>query len=108
MRSFLLLAAAGMLAWIVIGTILWFGDYGDPATAFSYFWTTLRSDWMLLVLVTDMLMFTIAAFVWVALDLRARGAPPVQIVAWLTPMLFLGSAVLFVYLARRVPSSTST
>ena len=59
------------------------------------------SDWMLLLVVTDMLVFTAAAFVWVAFDLRARGAAWGHTVAWLVPMLFLGSAILFVYLARR-------
>jgi hypothetical protein len=107
MRAFLGFAALAMLAWIVTGTMLWLGEYGDPVTAFSSFWTTLHSDWMVLVLVTDLLMFTIAAFVWVAMDLRTHGAPPTQIVAWLALMLCLGSVVLFVYLARRAPPSVS-
>lgn len=107
MRTLLLLAAFAMLAWIVIGSVLWIGEYGDPVIAFSSFWATLHSDWMLLILFTDMLMFTIAAFVWVATDLRAHGAPPTQIVAWLALMLCLGSVVLFVYLARRAPPSAS-
>jgi len=101
MRTVLYLGAAAMCGWIVTGTVLWFGQHGGPALAWTHLWSTLGSDWMLVVLLTDMLVFTIAAFVWVAVDLRARSAPPGHIAAWLVPMLFLGSAVLLLYLTRR-------
>lgn len=101
MRSLLYVTAALILSGIVAGVVLWFGQHGDPVTAFTHFWTVLRSDWMLVVIVVDMLVFTTVAFVWVAMDLRGRGASVPVIVGWLGTMLFLGSAVLLFYLARR-------
>lgn len=108
MRAPLILAAVGMFLWIITGTVLWLGEHGNPYAAFTHFWTALQSDWMLLVVATDMLMFTVAAFVWVAIDLHAHRAPATRILGWLVPMLFLGSAVLFLYLARRTAVSTRT
>ena len=102
MRAFLVLAALGMLGWVVTGTTLWLGQYGGDLTeAFASVWALATADWMLLLVLTDMLVFTIAALVWVALDLHARGASPPEVVAWLGPMLLFGSAVLLFYLARR-------
>jgi hypothetical protein len=108
MRGMLVVAALVLAGWIVTGTVLWFVEHGDPTAAWLHFWTTLRSDWMLIVLVTDMLVFTTAAFVWVAFDLRGRDASRPEIIAWLAPMLLFGSAVLLVYLARRARRPTAS
>jgi len=107
MRGILVVAAVVMLAWIMTGTVLWFAEHGAPTAAFQHFWTALRSDWMLIVLVTDLLVFTTGAFIWVAFDLRGRGASGPGITAWLALMLVFGSAAFLFYLARRttrVPS----
>jgi hypothetical protein len=101
MRRLLYLGAVLMLAWVVTATLLWIGPQGDPLAAFWHFWAALRSDWMLVLIVTDMAVFTAAALVWVALDLRRRDATAAAVVAWLVPMLLLGSAILLVYVARR-------
>jgi len=103
-RGILVVIAVVMLGWVAAGTVLWLGQYGgDPGAAMVGFWQLASADWMLRLVLVDMLVFTIAAFVWTALDLRARGASFPEIVAWLVPMLLLGSAVLLLYLARRVP-----
>lgn len=104
MRRLLYLGAGLMLAWVVTASVLWIGGHGEPDAAFWHFWNTLRSDWMLILIVTDMAVFTAAALVWAAADLRRRGATPVVTVGWLIPMLLLGSAVLLLYLARRTES----
>lgn len=97
------MTAVVMLGCVATGTVLWIGQYGgDPGAAIVGFWQLASADWMLRLVLVDMLVFTIAAFVWVALDLHARGASSPEIVAWLVPMLMLGSAVLLLYLARRV------
>lgn len=101
MRPLFYFGAALMLAWIITAGILWVGPQGDPNAAFWHFWASLMSDWMLILILTDMAVFTALAFVWVALDLRGRGATAGTIVGWLVPMLLLGSAVLLFYLARR-------
>lgn len=101
MRRLFYLGAVLMAAWIVTATVLWIGPHRDAVTACWHFWNALRSDWMLILIVTDMAVFTAAAFAWVAMDLRKRGATTVAIIGWLAPMLLLGSAVLLVYLARR-------
>jgi hypothetical protein len=108
MRAFYLAAAAVMFGWIAVATTLWLGQHGGDVTeAFVSVWQLATADWMLLLVLTDMLVFTVAAFVWVALDLRARGATALATVVWLGPMLLLGSAVLFFYLARRTTRPVS-
>jgi hypothetical protein len=107
MRSLLYGGAALMAGWIVLATLLWLQqNAGDPVAGFSYFWGMVTADWLLVLLVTDLMVFTVAAFVWVTLDLRRRRASWRQVVAWLAPMLVLGSAVLLVYIARR-PRATA-
>jgi hypothetical protein len=59
---------------------------------------------MLILIVSDMAVFTAAALVWAVADLRRRGATPIATVGWLVPMLLLGSTVLLLYLARRPES----
>lgn len=99
MRRLLYLSAILMLAWVVTASVLWVGAHGDAAL--WHLWDTLRSDWMLVLIVTDMAVFTAAALVWAASDLRAHGATAGAMMGWLVPMLLLGSAVLLFYLARR-------
>lgn len=101
MQRLYYVGAVLMAAWIVTAAVLWIGPHGDALGAFWHSWNALRGDWILLLLVTDMAVFTAAAFVWVALDLRARGATAVAVAGWLVPMLVFGSAVLLLYLARR-------
>jgi len=108
MRAFFLGAAVVMFGWIAIATVLWLGQYGgDVREAAVSLWQLATADWMLRLVLTDMLVFTVAAFAWVALDLRARGATAQVAALWLGPMLLLGSAVLFLYLACRTARPVS-
>ncbi len=89
------------VAWIVIATVRWLEHPDGVLGALTHLWQHLHADWMLLLIVSDLLVFTLLAIAWLIIDLHRRGASPGRIAAWIAPLFVLGNVVLVVYLLRR-------
>jgi hypothetical protein len=100
MRRLFYVLAGVFVAWIAVATALWLRQAGGAWPAWHHFWSAVGADWMLVLVLSDLSVFTLLALVWLVRDLRARGAGVGRIVAWLAPVLVVGSAVLLVYLGR--------
>ncbi|MDH3495541.1 MAG: hypothetical protein OER21_02145 [Gemmatimonadota bacterium] len=97
--------ATGFVAWIAYATVRWVRESDGWMPALTHLWETLHVDWMLLLIVTDLLVFTIFAIAWLVVDLRRHGASAGRIAAWIGPLFVFGNAVLVVYLLRRPRAS---
>lgn len=95
-------AAAGFLAWEALAVALWLRSGGTIASA----WRAAGSDWMILLFLTDGLLFAAAGLGAMAVDLRRTGASRGRIAAWLACGVLLGSPVLLFYLSRRRPPAS--
>jgi hypothetical protein len=102
LRAGLLALAFVFLLWEAAGAALWIIDAGGPGPAASQFWTYLRSDWMLLVVVTDHLLLAgiVLALVW--LDAAKTGWSVGRRVGLSAAFVALGSPAILWYLASRL------
>jgi len=101
--KFFLASALFFLAWQGTTVVLWLSQYDSPAEAVRCHLETLRQDWLLLMIVTDLMAIFVLAVSWVIVDLRKRGASFSPCVAWTLLLILFGSSALLVYLARAAP-----
>ena len=103
-RAALLAAAAAFFAWENAAAARWLRAHDSLGDGVAHAWAALRDDWLVLLVFTDACVFALCALVWLARDLRGRGARPRGRALWLAATLVLGSPALLVYLARRHPA----
>jgi uncharacterized membrane protein YczE len=87
--------------WSNIAVTLWLRQHGSVARGFAHFAATLRADWMLLLILTDAAIFTLAVIIWLWQDLKQRQLSSVYRWIWLGLTIILGCPGLFLYLAAR-------
>ena len=95
---------AGALAfalWELVAVVRWIGSAGSFEWAISYTWSRLRSDWLLLILLTDHLVIAASAMLWVWLDARRRAWSVAARLVWCVLFVALGTPALLGYLAER-------
>jgi hypothetical protein len=106
-RALLLLSAAAFFVWENVATARWLRAHDGVAAGLAHAWAALRQDDLVLLVWTDMGVFTILAFAWLAHDLGRRRAPVARRVAWIAGTFVLGSPALLVYLALRGPGDST-
>jgi len=96
----LLLSAFVILVWFAIGAYWWLNSYGTLSQAVSHFWSTMRSDWMVLLFINDLVLLILIVCAWALKDASARQLGAARWF-WAIFILALGSPALFIYLAIR-------
>jgi hypothetical protein len=95
---------AGALAfalWELVAVRRWVVGAGGVGAAVAETWARLRSDWFLLIVVTDHLVIAGAVLLWVWADARRRGWPVAGRLAWVAAFIGLGTPALLGYVAER-------
>ncbi len=87
--------------WELFAVIQWLEAGRGLERAFSYTWSRLRVDWLLLILVTDHLVIAGAVLLWAWADARDRGWPARARFLWVIAFIALGTPALLGYLAER-------
>ena len=103
-RYLLLVAALVFFVWQNVAIAHWLTDHGGLEAGLAHAWATLRADRMVLLIWTDMGVFSLAALVWFARDMRVRGPSRARRALWLTATLVLGCPGFLTYLALRTPA----
>jgi len=104
MRLFLWAGAIGFGAWELAAVLHWIRDAGSSGSAGAQTWERLRSDWFLLIVVTDHLVIAGVALLWVLIDAGRRGWSVWMRLAWIAAFVGLGTPALLGYLAQRRPT----
>ncbi len=100
-RILLWVGALAFAGWELVGVLLWVGAAGSLGVASAQTWERLRSDWYLLIVVTDHLVIAGVVLLWVWGDMGQRGWSLRIRLAWLAALIALGTPTLLVYLAER-------
>lgn len=87
--------------------LLWVGAAGSLEAALSQTWARLRSDWFMLIVITDHLVIAGVVLLWVWGDMGRRGFSSRARLAWLGTLVALGTPTLLAYIAERPPASGS-
>lgn len=95
-RPLLYLAAALFFFYEQYAFYQWMQQHGTVSAGLAHAWSTLRADPMVFMAWNDMGVFTVIVLIWLARDLRARGAS----LLWWPATLLFGCPPLLVYLAR--------
>ncbi|MGE5925722.1 MAG: hypothetical protein ACM357_00080 [Gemmatimonadota bacterium] len=101
-RGGLLALALVFLAWEAFGAARWVIAAGGPGPAASQLWAHLRSDWMLLVVVTDHLLLAAIVLVVVWVDATKAGWSIGRRLGLTAAFVALGSPAILWYVARRL------
>jgi hypothetical protein len=88
--------------WEVYAAVQWVGEAGGIGRAFDHFWSTLSSDWMALIVVSDHLVVAGAVLIGLWIDAGRLGWPMLRRVLLAMAFVALGSPTLLVYLAWRI------
>jgi hypothetical protein len=100
-RILLWVGALAFASWELVGVLLWVGAAGSLGVARDQTWARLRSDWYLLIVVTDHLVIAGVVLLWVWGDMGRRGWSLPTRLAWLVTLIALGTPTLLAYLAER-------
>jgi hypothetical protein len=95
-------SAALFFAWEAHAAIRWVHEAGGVGHAFVHFWTTLSSDWMALIVVSDHLVIASVVLVALWLDTTRQGWLLRGRLLLAIAFVALGSPTLLVYLAWRM------
>ncbi|HEU4830123.1 MAG TPA: hypothetical protein VFT04_13095 [Gemmatimonadales bacterium] len=106
-RVALLSLALLFLVWEAYGAAQWVSHAGGVGPALRHFWTLLHGDWILLVVVTDLLLIAgvVLAGLWIDAARRGFTLPRRMLVA--VAFIVFGSPVLLWYLASRIGDPAS-
>ncbi len=107
-RILLWVGALAFAGWELVGVLLWVAAAGSLGVASGQTWARLRSDWYLLIVVTDHLVIAGVVLLWVWGDMGRRGWSLGARLAWLVVLIALGTPTLLAYLAERPAIRTST
>ncbi|MBI5445127.1 MAG: DUF2834 domain-containing protein [Deltaproteobacteria bacterium] len=107
-RRTLGLAGLLLLTWFGVGGFLWLAQGGGVRAAVLHFLEAVRSDWMVVLFVNDLLVLLLLASVWVWADGRRRRVPAGRRGLWVAAVLLLGSPALLLYLAFRPEEGDAT
>ncbi len=100
-RKTLLILAGAIFAWFNVGFVLWLKG-GDSLTArFAHAWQAASSDWLVVIILSDALVFVVFVLAWLWRDARARMLTTRRRIGWVVATVALGSPALLVYLAYR-------
>lgn len=74
MRRLLYVLAGAFAAWVSVATVLWLQGAGGGWAGWQHFRAAIGADSMLVLVLSDLTVFTLLALVWLVRGLRARGA----------------------------------
>lgn len=100
-RILLWVGAFAFAAWELGSVILWVRAAGSLAAARDLTWDRLRSDWYLLIVVTDHLVIAGILLLWIWVDMGRRRWSLAPRLAWLVVIIALGTPGVLAYLAER-------
>jgi hypothetical protein len=101
--SIVLVASAFVfLLWEVYAAVRWVGQAGGIGPAFDHLWSTLASDWMALIVVSDHAVIAGAVLVALWADAKRLGWLLRRRVLLAIAFVALGSPTLLVYVAWRI------
>jgi hypothetical protein len=104
LRPLLAALAVAFLVWELTAVILWARESGGLPAAPGHFWRSLRSDWMVLLVVTDHLLVAGAVLVWLWVDAGRAGASAAGRLGLVIAFIALGSPAMLLYLSWRLPA----
>jgi hypothetical protein len=104
-RIVLVASAILFLVWEVYAAVRWIGEAGGIEPAFDHLWSTLGSDWMALIVVSDHAVIAGAVLIALWIDARRLGWLLWRRVLLAVAFVALGSPTLLVYVAWRIGSS---
>ena len=100
-RIIISLAAALVLIWFNIATYWWVSSFGSVGTAISQTWNLISTNWMIMIILTDSLIFLCLIFAWLVSDAKRRGWTGYKRWGWIAAILALGSPALIMYVVLR-------
>lgn len=100
-RVLFLAAAATFFAWENVAAAQWLAAHGGLAAGLTHAWRALWTDRLVLLILTDMGVFSLAALVWFVRDMRQQGLTRTRRAAWLAGTIILGCPAFLTYLAFR-------
>ena len=100
-RALIILAAVLTFLWFNVATYWWVNSFDSVAAAIGRTWSTIINNWMILVIISDSIVFLLLIFVWLLGDARQRGWTGFKRWGWLIAMIAFGSPALLIYLVRR-------
>ena len=100
-RALVIVAAVLIFLWFNVATYWWVNSFDSFAAAMSRTWTTIINNWMILIVISDSIVFLLLIFVWLLADARQRGWKDFRRWGWLVAMIAFGSPALPIYLVLR-------
>ena len=95
------MAAILIFIWFNVATYWWVHDYDSVRFAISGTWRLMTGNWMLLIIISDSLVFLCLIFVWLLRDARHRGWTSYKRWLWIPAILLFGSPALLTYVLLR-------
>ena len=105
-RTLIWLTAILIFIWFNVATYWWVDSFDSLGSAISSTWRLMTGNWMLLIILSDSLVFLCLIFVWLLRDAVWRGWTGYKRWLWLPAILLFGSPALLGYVALR-PDYTS-
>lgn len=100
-RTMIYVAAASIFIWFNVATYLWVTSFDSVAAAISQTWNLITTNWMILIILSDSLIFLCLILAWLVVDAKRRGWTGYRRWGWIAAILALGSPPLIVYLVLR-------
>lgn len=100
-RTMIYVAAASIFIWFNVATYLWVTSFDSVAAAISQTWNLITTNWMILIILSDSLIFLCLILAWLVVDAKRRGWTGYRRWGWIAAILALGSPALIVYLVLR-------
>jgi hypothetical protein len=105
-RTIIVVVAFAIFFWFNLATYWWINNFDSVSIAISRTWQAIANNWMILIILSDSLLFMLLIFIWLLKDARRRGWTGYKRWGWIVALLGLGSPALLLYLVFR-PSETS-
>lgn len=100
-KTLIALAAVLTFGWFNLATYWWVKSFGSVNAAIAQTWVAMTSNWMLLIILCDSVVFLVLIFAWLLRDARERGWIGYKRWAWLVAILAFGSPALMMYIIAR-------
>lgn len=105
-RTIIAIAAVVIFLWFNLATYWWVNNFNSAAEAISLTWKAITTNWMIIIIISDSIVFVLLIFVWLVADARQRGWSGYKRWGWILAILAFGSPALMIYLVSRPAKRT--